>query len=352
MCFLIVGWEDCLNKLNVCAIVREGMYHNSSKLNHNNIRIVTPYNAGHCLSITCYSTPALLPSFSLRLRLSLSTILAIASIRAVAILRRGVRSIVGVLSVPIRVRLSSSLRLSLPLILCTVFSIAGVLSIPILRRRVAAIVGVLAVTIRASLWLGIALRSTVFAVGSVLSVAILGRWVGAVAGVFTVAIGAGFGLWFSFTLLLGAVLSIAGIRAVAILGRRVRACSVLVFRSNESLRCTHTVVGVLAIAVRVGLGFSITLGSSVLAVAGIFAISVLWWWVRACGPSVNTKDVVKVQSKHTIVGVLAVALLSGCGLRCSLGSGIWVGSGGGSDRSRKGEKGVCVLHNEGLEAMC
>ena len=279
MCFLIVGWEDCLNKLNVCAIVREGMYHNSSKLNHNNIRIVTPYNAGHCLSITCYSTPALLLSFSPRLRLPLSTILAIASIRAVAILRRGVRSIVGVLSVPIRVRLSSSLRLSLPLILRTVFSIAGVLSIPILRRRVAAIVGVLAVTIRASLWLGIALRSTVFAVGSVLSVAILGRWVGAVAGVFTVAIGAGFGLWFGFTLLLGAVLSIAGIRAVAILGRRIRACSVLVFRSSESLRCTHTIVGVLAIAVRVGLGLSITLGSSVLSVAGILAITVLWWWV-------------------------------------------------------------------------
>ena len=55
------------------------------------------------------------------------------------------------------------------------------------------------------------------------------------------------------------------------------------------------------------------------------------------------------RRQHTVVGVLAVASISrrGIGLRL----GLWVGCGGGSDRSRKGEKSVCVLHFEERESI-
>ncbi|KAF1930140.1 uncharacterized protein M421DRAFT_385506 [Didymella exigua CBS 183.55] len=53
------------------------------------------------------------------------------------------------------------------------------------------------------------------------------------------------------------------------------------------------------------------------------------------------------RKQHTVVGVLSVTGVSGCcfGLRL----GIWIGGGGGSDRSRKGEKSERVLHLEECE---
>lgn len=60
---------------------------------------------------------------------------------------------------------------------------------------------------------------------------------------------------------------------------------------------------------------------------------------------------VEVSKEHTVRCVLSVALLGRCGLGGSLGSGIWIGGGGGSDRSRKGEKGICILHGEELKPV-
>ena len=104
------------------------------------------------------------------------------------------------------------------------------------------------------------------------------------------------------------------------------------FVTSITVEVEHTIVGVLAVAVRAGLCLPLVL-RLVLSVVCVLSVT-------ACRRRV-----------FTVVGIFPIARSCWCSIRLGLGGCLWCRGGSSRDCSRKGKKSICVLHSSDTEVV-